>query len=302
MPTLPATALPAPEQDPSTTGPGGLTVRPATAADADALADIDRRRADDHAWACPRDAAVWRHEIAGHRPTSLIRREVAVLQHGNEICGYLIHGARLSMAGHLIVVSAACEDPGDWPRAAPAMHGYLGEVGRQYEATADRPFTAVRQILDPEHPLVRLGPPGVPQRPRGWFVRTGDAANLLARLQPLLRDRWRAAGLRWPEPALTIDAYGPACRLEFTDGELKAVTAVRGVPDPSTGPQTHATIPPGALLQLALGHRTLPHVLDTWPDCLVRDRATEHFLTAAFPPGSRPHLAPQLRPHLSWDC
>jgi hypothetical protein len=49
---------------------------------------------------------------------------------------------------------------------------------------------------------------------------------------------------------------------------------------------------PGALLQLALGHRTLPQVLDTWPDCLVRDRSTEQFLTAAFPPGTRPHLAP----------
>jgi hypothetical protein len=141
----------------------------------------------------------------------------------------------------------------------------------------------VRQILDPLHPLVRLGPPGVPQRPRGWFVRTGDPANLLTRLLPLLRDRWRAADLRWPGPVLTIDTYGPACRLEFTDGELTTVTAVRGAPDPSDDPRTHVTIPPGALLQLALGHRTLAQVLDSWPDCLVRDRITEHFLAAAFP-------------------
>lgn len=282
-PTVPATALPALDRDTTTAGPSGLTVRPATDADADALAGIDRRRADDHAWACPRDAAVWRHEIAGHRPTSVIRREVAVLVRGTEIRGYLVHGARMSAAGHLIVVAAACEDPADWPRAAPAMYTYLGHVGRQYEATTGRPFTTVRQLLDPMHPLTRLGPPGIPQRPRGWCVRAGDPANLLARLQPLLRARWRAADLRWPEPVLTIDTYGPACRLEFTDGELTAVTAVRGAPDPSTDPQTHATIPPGALLQLALGHRTLPQVLDTWPDCLVRDRTTEHFLTTAFP-------------------
>jgi hypothetical protein len=34
-----------------------------------------------------------------------------------------------------------------------------------------------------------------------------------------------------------------------------AVTAVRGAPEPSTDP-------PGDLLRLALGHRTLPQVLD----------------------------------------
>ena len=123
----------------------------------------------------------------------------------------------------------------------------------------------------------------VPRRPRGWYARTGDPADLLARLLPLLRDRWRAADLRWPEPTPTIDTDGRAARLEFTDGRPTAVTALRGVASPSTDPGTHAAIPPGALLQLALGHRTLPEVLDTWPGCLPRDRLTEHFLTAAFP-------------------
>ena len=278
-----ATALPATAPDPSNGRSSGLTVRPATVVDADELADIDRLRAADNALTCPRDAVVWRHEIAGHRTTNLIRREVAVLAHGTEVRGYLVHGARLSTAGELIVVAAACKDPAAWPWAAPAMYAHLGRIGRRYGSSVDRPFTALRLILNPDHPLARFGPPGVLQRPRGWFVRTSDPADLLARLQPLLRARWLAANLRWPEPSLTIDTYGPAARLEFTDGELAAVTALRGAPNPSTDPQTHATIPPGALLQLALGHRTLPEVLDAWPDCLVRDRATEHFLTAAFP-------------------
>lgn len=77
--------------------------------------------------------------------------------------------------------------------------------------------------------------------------------------------------------------YGRAARLEFTDGELTTVTAIRGAVSPTTDPETQAAIPPGALLQLALGHRALPEVLDTWPDCLPRDRLTEHVLTAAFP-------------------
>ncbi|MGC5309875.1 GNAT family N-acetyltransferase [Micromonospora zamorensis] len=281
--SMPSSALPGAAQDRSDNPVGGMTVRPATVADADALADIDRRLADGSALVCPRDETVWRYEIAGRRRADIARRVVAVLVHDAEVLGYLVHGARLSAAGELIVVAAAYQRPADWPRAAAVMHAHLGHVGRKYEASAGQPFTAVRPILDPEHPLARLGPPGVPRRPRGWYVRTGDPVDLLARLLPLLRERWRTADLRWHEPALTIDTYGRAARLEFTDGELSAVTALRGAVSPATDPETHAAIPPGALLHLTLGHRTLPEVLDAWPDCLLRDHVTEQFLTAAFP-------------------
>ncbi|MER5457479.1 GNAT family N-acetyltransferase [Micromonospora sp. NPDC002389] len=278
-PTVSATALPANGQDQPT---GGLTMRPATVTDADALADLDRSLADSTTLTCPRDAATWRYEIAGRRPTATARRTVAVLARDTHVLGYLVHGVRLSATGELIVVAAACP-PNQWPQAAPAMHTYLGRTGRQHEASQGRPFTGVRPILDPRHPLILLTPPGAPQRPRGWYVRTGDPCDLLARLRPVLRERWRAANLHWPEATLTIDTYGHAARLTFTDGHLTAVTAVRGAVSPPTDPATHAAIPPTALLQLALGHRSLPDVLNLWPDCLLRDRRTEHFLTAAFP-------------------
>jgi predicted N-acetyltransferase YhbS len=282
-PTIPATALPPTDQNQSNGSAGGLTVRPATTADADALADVDRRLTDGSALVCPRDAEVWRYEIAGRRPADIARREVAVLVHDTDVQGYLVHTSRLSNTGELTVVAAARKQPANWPQAAAAMHTHLGHIGRQYEASAGRPFAAVRLLLDPEHPLARYGPPGTPRRPRGWYARTSHPANLLAHLQPLLRNRWHTADLRWPEPTLTIDTYGHAARLEFTDGDLTAVTATRGAVSPSTDPNTHAAIPSGALLQLALGHRTLPEVLDTWPDCLLRDRLTEEFLTTAFP-------------------
>ncbi|WP_430502336.1 GNAT family N-acetyltransferase [Micromonospora trifolii] len=278
-PTVPAAVLPAIEPDRS----NGLAVRPATVADADALARIDRRLAGGDVLLCPRDAAVWRYEISGRRPADLARREVTVLVQGVDVGGYLVHGSRLSAAGELNVFAAATDRSADWPQAAVAMHIHLAQVGRRYEASAQEPFTAVRPILGPEHPLVRLSPAGVPRRPRGWYVRTGDPADLLARLQPLLRARWQAADLQWPEPTLIIDMYGRAARLEFTDGRLAGVTAMRGAISPSTDPGTHAAIPPGALLQLALGYRTLPEVLDTWPDCLLRDLRTEQLLTVAFP-------------------
>ncbi|MFI6762826.1 GNAT family N-acetyltransferase [Micromonospora sp. NPDC050417] len=290
--TVPAATPSATGQDWSGGSSGGLTVCPATVSDADDLADIDRRLADGSALFCPRDAEMWRYEIAGRRPVDIARRVVAVLVHGADVRGYLVHGARLSAAGELIVVAAACKRPSDWPQAAAAMHAHLNHVGRQYEASAEGPFAAVRPILDPNHPLARLGPPGVMRRPRGWYVRTGSPIDLLARLLPLLRHRWHAADLRWHEPTLTIDTYGRAARLEFTDGELTAVKAVRGAVSPASDPETHAAIPPSALLQLTLGHRTLPEVLDTWPDCLLRDRPTEHFLTTAFP-----HVPVRVWPH-----
>ncbi|GLZ02079.1 GNAT family N-acetyltransferase [Actinoplanes sp. NBRC 103695] len=259
-------------------GPAGeLMMRPATAADADTLAAVDRRLADGDTLFCPRDATVWRYEITGRRPADIARREVAVLLRGSVVRGYLVHGGRPSATGELIVVAAACDVHADWPHAANSMYAYLGELCRHHEASAMRP------LLGPDHPLVRFGPPGVPRRPRSWYLRTGDPAGLLARLRPLLHARWQAAGMRWPAPTITIDSYGRAARLEFTDGELTSVTATRGAVNPSMDPATHAAIPPGALLQLALGHRTVSEVLDIWPDCVLRDRLTEQFLTAAFP-------------------
>ncbi|PZG20849.1 GNAT family N-acetyltransferase [Micromonospora craterilacus] len=281
--TVPAAALPPSEQGGPDDATAVLTVHPATVANADALATIDRRLAEgEEALVCPRDAAVWRYEITGRGPADFIRRSVAVLRHGDDVRGYLVHGARLSAAGELTVFAATCERPADWPEAAAAMYAYLGRVGRRY-AAAEQPFVAVRPALDADHPLVRVGPPGVPKRPAAWYARTGDPVDLLARLRPLLARRWHAADLRWREPALVIDTYGRAARLEFTDGELTAVTAARVAVDPTTDPDIHAAIPPHALLQLALGHRSLPEVLDAWPDCILRDRLTERFLTVAFP-------------------
>ncbi|MEU7654188.1 GNAT family N-acetyltransferase [Micromonospora taraxaci] len=281
--TVPAASLPIAEPDRSGGSTGGLSVRPATRADAEALAGIDRLLGDGPALHCPRDAEVWGYEIAGRQPADIAGRSVAVLTNGTEMRGYLVHGTRLSTTGELMVVAAACQRPADWPEAAAAMQAYLGQVSREHAAAAGQTFTALRLVLVPDHPLARLSPPGVPRRPRGWYVRTGDPVGLLARLRPVLRARWHAANLRWPEPTLIIDLYGRAARFEFTDGELTAVTAVRGTVSPATDPATHAALPPASLLHLALGYRTLPEVLDAWPDCLLRDRLTEHFLGVGFP-------------------
>ncbi|MEU8660727.1 GNAT family N-acetyltransferase [Actinoplanes philippinensis] len=276
-PSLPAASLPAGDG-------GGLTVRPATVADADALAAIDRRLTGEPVLSCPRDAATWRYEIAGRRPADISRNEVAVLTDGDAVRGYLVHSVRLFGAGELVLFAAACDRPDDWARAAPAVLAYLGGAGRRYAASSGEEFTLVRQRLSPAHPLVRMGPPGVPKRQRAWYLRATGPASLLGHLLPVLRDRWNTAGLRWPEKSMTISTYGRSARLDFSDGEPAAVVAGHRSVSPATDPDIHAAIPPGALLQLALGYRTLPEVLHAWPDCVTRDRLTEHFLTVAFPP------------------
>ncbi|MDM4722877.1 GNAT family N-acetyltransferase [Micromonospora sp. WMMA1363] len=282
-PTMPANALPDLEASRPDVYRGLLTVRPATAADADGLANVDRRQADGDALVCPRNPVVWRYEIMGRRAADIARREIAVLLRGEDVQGFLVHGSGLSAAGELTVFAATCEPGAHWPEAAAAMYAHLGRVGRRHATTTQRPFHAVRPLLDADHPLARIGPRGIPARPGAWYARTGDPIELLARLAPLLRNRWQAADLRWPEPTLVIDTYTASAHLHFADGELTTVTAKRSAVGASVDGNPHAAIPPGALLHLTIGHRTLPEVLDTWPDAAVRDGLTEQFLTAAFP-------------------
>ncbi|HWS37569.1 MAG TPA: GNAT family N-acetyltransferase [Actinoplanes sp.] len=243
-PSIPVAALP----------DGPSKMRPATVDDAEALAAADRELSRTGVLCCPRDAGSWRYEIAGRRPDDLIRRIVAVHEDG----GYLVH----TVSGAAVI--AATVRPDD------SVYAYLRQIAGPEQ-------TKVRLLLGPDHPLSVLGPAGVPQRTRGWFVRTGDPAALIARLKPVLRARWQAAGLRWPGSTMTIESYGRAARLHFTDGLLTDVSTHRGEVSPA------AAIPPGALLRLALGHRTLPEILAEWPDALPGDRITEHFLTTAFP-------------------
>jgi ribosomal protein S18 acetylase RimI-like enzyme len=287
-PLIPAAALPA-----ATAGPGAashigagaaLYARPAGPHDTGALAAVDRSLGAQAGLFCPRDEAMWRHEIAGRQDGSLVcRTVVALVDETGTIVGHLVHSMRPNPAGELAVFSAACADPGDWPAAVPVVLAYLAGAGARTASESGRPFTAVRPLLDAAHPLSRLAPPGVPQRSRDWYVRTGDPVGLLEHLRPALAARWRAAGLRWPHETLLIDAYHDVARLDFDRGELVKVSPGRRGPAPGSDPAVHLTIPPGALLQLALGYRTLPEVRHGWPDCIVRDATTALFVETGFP-------------------
>ncbi|MEV1288937.1 GNAT family N-acetyltransferase [Micromonospora sp. NPDC049679] len=275
---VPAGALPARRPE------AALRARPATPADADQLAAVDRALAVQGGLHCPRDAGRWRYELAGRRPDDFVRREVTALTTADDVVvGYAAHAPRPNAAGELAVFAAACARREDWPAAAPVLLAQLAEVGRETGQAADRPFTGLRPLFDAEHPLSRFAGPGVPRRPYAWYVRTGDPVALLDRWRPALAERWRAAGLRWPHESLRIDTYGRAMQLDFRDGELVAVVPGPRSTAPVDDPAVHAAIPLGALLQLVLGYRTLPEVLHAWPDCALRDRTTELFLEAAFP-------------------
>ncbi|GAA1657033.1 GNAT family N-acetyltransferase [Actinoplanes couchii] len=254
-PSIPVTALPAAGESETIRQGKSETIRLATVDDAAELAAVDRAVADTEVLSCPRDEQFWRYEIAGRHPADIVRRVIAVHEDG----GYLVH----TPVTRAVVAATLRPDDGVW--------SYLRQG-------IDPTQTELRLLLGPEHPLSVLGPAGVPTRTRGWFVRTGDPAALIAHLKPLLQARWQAAGLRWPRSTMTIGAYGRAARLHFTDGLLTDITTERG----RAGEQD-AEFPPGALLRLALGHRTLPEILAEWPDALPGDRITEHFLTVAFP-------------------
>ncbi|GAB2919599.1 GNAT family N-acetyltransferase [Streptomyces mayteni] len=261
--------------------PGGATrppLRPATPADAAALARVDRAVAGRDVLACPRDEAGWRHEISGHREDSLARRTVlAALDDAGEVTGYLVHGRRPGTDGRLTVLAAGCADPAGWPGLVPAMLRHLAEAGAA-GARPDRPFTALRLRLPAAHPLARALPAGPAERPRAWYARAGDPAALLDRWLPVLAGRWRRHDLRWPGDTLLIDTYHQGTRLHFDDGVPVAARA-----EPRGAAAADVTIPPGALLQLVLGQRSPRELLDIWPDMAVPDAATAEFLEAGFP-------------------
>ncbi|WP_165953724.1 GNAT family N-acetyltransferase, partial [Streptomyces sp. 8K308] len=143
-------------QPPPSSGVAARPVlRPATPADATALARVDRTVAGRDVLACARDERGWLHEISGHRHDSLVRRVVMVLlDDSGEVTGYLVHGRRLEPDGRLTVLAAVCADPGGWPRLTPAMSRHLAEAGAA-AASADRPFTSLRLRLPATHPLAR---------------------------------------------------------------------------------------------------------------------------------------------------
>ncbi|WP_207930353.1 GNAT family N-acetyltransferase [Streptomyces hainanensis] len=274
-PEAPAEALRA---LPPPSGTARPPLRPATPADAAALARVDRAVADRDVLACARDEAGWRHEISGHRQDSLARRVVlALLDEAGKVSGYLVHGRRPAPDGRLAVFAAGCADPDGWPRLAPEIQRHLAEVGTA-TAGPDRPFTALRLRLPATHPLAGALPQGPATRPWSWYARAGDPAALLDHWLPVLARRWREHDLRWPGDALLIDTYHQGIRLHFDDGVPVAARA-----EPRGAAPADTAIPPGALLQLLLGQRSPGELLDIWPDMTVSNPATAEFLEAGFP-------------------
>jgi ribosomal protein S18 acetylase RimI-like enzyme len=268
-------------------GPGlrlGPVIRPATPSDAPALARLDRTVAGRDVLTCVRDEHGWIHEISGHRDDSLARRAVlAVPDASGDVTGYLVHGRRLGTDGSLPVFAAVCGEHGAWPRVVPIMLRHLAEAGAA-AAGPQRPFTSLRLRLPDSHPLARFAHAGTPQRPRAWYARTGgDPAALLDRWLPVLARRWREQGLRWPGDTMVIDTYHQWIRLHFAKGTPVTARAEPRGSERVDETAVHAAVPPGALLQMLLGHRSPKELQDIWPDMIMHDAATAEFLEAGFP-------------------
>jgi hypothetical protein len=275
-PLIPAAALP---PGPHTNQAIPPAARSATESDAEALAVVDASVVARDMLVCPRTASVWRYELGGRSRQNLERREVAaLLDAAGAVTGYLAYRPSLNPRGELVVVAAASADPAGWPAMIPTALGHLASTAERMSQHSGQPFTRLRLDLDPAHPLSRLGPAGTPRRDYAWYVRVDDPIALLRWYQPALTRRWREADLRWPDDSLIIDTYQHRVRLGFRHGELADVDS-----QPAAGPRAHATLPIPALLQLALGYRSLPEIQHTWPDCTIRDSTTELFLETGFP-------------------
>lgn len=262
-PLLPVADIPDPD--------GPVSVRRATGADAAELAAIDHRRLSTVELFCPRTEAQWRYEFARH-PESLMCQEIDVISAAGATVGYAIHSRWSGPAG-VLHLFPALTDPRWWPQATAAVLAHLRAAGAE----------AVHPHVEADHPLIRHAPrTGAAQRRDEWYTRAADPTALLRAWLPALRDR--LSGIDWPHPTLRIDTYHAATDLCFDgDGTLHEVRPAPRAHYPARDEAVHAAIPPGALVELALGQRTIDEAAIAWPDLRVRGEAATAALAAAFP-------------------
>jgi len=120
-----------------------------------------------------------------------------------------------------------------------------------------------------------------------WLVRVADLPRLLRAISPAIERRLAASPLRGFSGILAIDHYRTGLAITFERGVLAGVTD--GRPGPHL-PAAAAGLPPGVILQVIFGRRTLPELRHILPDVWATPDA-ELLLDIIFP--MRPsHLLP----------
>ena len=280
-------ALPAGHAEP-------FRVRPATAADAPFLADLEEGARRRSLLSVPRDAALWRYEIEGRNAEHEFRRVVCVVEAAGAVAppegarvGALVHPP---VRGPTVRVTTYELLPGvSWLEATPSVLRYLKAQGDAWAPATpedgDGRFDRFLFALGPKHPVYRALPDtlGATEGPHLQYVRIADVPAFLRRLGSVLEQRLLASVAVGFTGRLRLSFYRDGVLLHFREGRLAgAEPCPHHVPGEEAGP-IGAAFPDLSFLQLLCGARSLDELEHAFADCRVRTEEARVLLHALFP-------------------
>jgi hypothetical protein len=263
--------------------PRSYHLRPATAADAHFLTDLDHRARGRYLLASTRDEVLWRYEVAGRDPESDESLEVRIVENAaGEPAGFISH-ARDLRDGNLEVDGYELANGVSWLEVTPFVLSELAEIGHK-RASDEKGLASLTFALGEHHPLYDAIPePPLYRLDRNdhyaFYVRVPDLPEFLRHVGSVLERRLEASVAAGHTGEVKVSFYGGGFRLDLERGRLSAVEHW----GPTIEEEGEAAFPDLTFLQLLLGHRSLEELDYAFADCSPGEGDARVLLGALFP-------------------
>jgi ribosomal protein S18 acetylase RimI-like enzyme len=254
-------------------------LRPAKLDDASWLAELDAIAAQRYRVACPRDAALWRYEIAGRSPDNIFHYHIHVLEHhAGAPAGYVVY-VPSTRSPRLRVIACEVWPDHSWLLVAPVILCDLDAIGAAHPWGDGAAFAGLYLGLGSRHPLYDAAGHMLIDSPDAYCVRLPDIAAFVRHVAPILEQRLVHTAAQGYSGDLRLSWYRGGLHLHFTEGRLQAVT--------DWSPDDHvpgdAAFPGLTLLPLIFGFRSLAELQHAYPDCQTHSATARVLLDALFP-------------------
>jgi predicted N-acetyltransferase YhbS len=258
--------------------------RPASEQDLSALLRIERAAAARSLVSCLRDEAMWRYDLSGRSPSSMLASRILVLETrpstgDAQAVGYAVLGSGGFPGGSPEESAGLLR----WFELAPGIfwEAATGALLRHLAGAPSIPRTAELQFAAGEHHPAYAAVPGAlarPLRADAWYIRLPNLPVFLHRLAPVLEARLAASPVADYSGSLTLSFYRTALRLHVDRGRISSETWS----DPSFR-SADACFPGRTFHQLVLGYRSLAELEFVTPDCWTRAGTSRQLIEALFP-------------------
>jgi ribosomal protein S18 acetylase RimI-like enzyme len=259
-----------------------FVVRPAVVDDASFLAAVDEAQPRRYRVTCPRDATLWRYELAGRSADNAFQYHIRIItQLGDTPVGYLVFTRASQRGARLRVIACALLPQHSWLAVAPRLARFLDGAAATEDAGDGAPFTGVYLGLGSSHPLYDALPSRLweYEAPSAAYLRVAHIAALLRQLAPALEARLSGTVGAGYSGDLWLSWYHGGVRLHFTDGRIADVSD--WMPDEQT--PGDAAFPADTLVPVIFGFRSVAEIQSAYPDCALRSDVARALLPILFP-------------------